>query len=159
MEVRLSQKQKLNSLFKKMGFAENPTLKDVFSLEKSKAILKYYWDTMIAENSVLLFAYSLTPKDLLKQVLLARKSAKGKTAIYLAGLLLLAREGNGLRELRTILAKRTNDRTWYRLTADLKETTADLSKLRPREWYDQITKELDIYQPFRTCGQPNLPCK
>jgi hypothetical protein len=153
MEVRLSQKQKLNSLFKNLGFKTDPTFKDVFSSKISKVVLLHYWDTMVAENSVALFAYSLTTKDLFKQVLIARKSAKSKTAIYLTGLLLLAREGSGLRELRAMLAKRTNDRTWYRLTADLKEITADLSKLRPREWYDQIKQEFKRYRPFRAVGK------
>jgi hypothetical protein len=157
MEARLSQKQKLNSLFKQLGFAKDPTFKDVFSVKISKAVLLHYWDTMVAENSVALFAYSLTTKDLLKQVLLARKSAKGKAAIYLTGLLLLAREGSGLRELRTMLAKRTNDRTWYRLVADLREVTADLSKLRPREWYDQIKREFKRYKPFRAVGKSTCP--
>jgi len=157
IEARLSQKQKLNSLFKQLGFAKDPTFKDVFSVKISKAVLLHYWDTMVAENSVALFAYSLTTKDLLKQVLLARKSAKGKTAIYLTGLLLLAREGSGLRELRTMLAKKTNDRTWYRLVANLREITADLSKLRPREWYDQIKREFKRYKPFRAVGKSTCP--
>jgi hypothetical protein len=152
-EVRLSQKQKLNSLFKQLGFADNPTFKDVFSAQKSKAVLMNYWNTMIAENNVVLFAYSLTTKDILKRVLVAREKAKGKTAIYLTGLLLLAQEGNGLRELRTMLAKKTNDRTWYRIMNDLRWITIDLSKLQPREWYNQVRQTFEDYQPLRTCGQ------
>ncbi len=148
-EVRLSQKQKMNSLFKQLGFKDNPTFKDVFSNHKSKAVLTHYWDTMIAGDGVALFAHHLTPKDLLKQVLIADRAAKGKTAIYLTGLLLLAREGAGLRELRAMLSKRANDRTWYRLVADLRAVTADLSKLRPREWYEQVRQALADYRPFR----------
>lgn len=148
-EVRLSQRQKMNAIFKQLGFAENPLLKDVFSTAKSKAVVNLYWQTMVAEQSLMLFAYPLTTKDLLKQVLLARKSAKGKTAIYLTGLLLLARDGSGMRELRAVIAKRANDRTWYRLVADLKETTALLNKLKPTEWYEQVCKAFQSYQPYR----------
>jgi len=43
------------------------------------------------------------------------------------------------------------------LTADLKEITADLSKLRPREWYDQIKREFKRYKPFRAVGKSTCP--
>jgi hypothetical protein len=150
IEVRVSQKRKLNSLFEQLGFAKDPTFQDVFCKEKSKAIVLHYWNTMIAEDSMVLFAHSLTIKDLLNQVLVARKDAKGKTAIYLTALLFLAREGNGLRELRTMLSKGNNDRTWYRMVGDLRAITADLGKLQPRGWYDQIKQAFNDYRTFRT---------
>lgn len=148
-EVRLSQKQKMNSLFKTLGFAENPTFQDVFSTAKSKAVVNSYWNKMVESGGSLLFGHTLTAKDLLKQILLAEKKAKPKELIYRTGLLLLLREGNGMRELRSVLSKRTNDRTWYRVAADAKETGAALSKLRPREWFDQIRSEFISYQPFK----------
>ena len=153
LEIRLSEKRKMNALFKKLGLPENPNFKEVFSTVKSKAVVNHYWDTMIEKNSLLLFSHSLTAKDLLKQILIACKKARGRTAVYLTGLLLLAREGNGLRELRATLAKRIGDRLWYRVCADLTETTKGLNKLRPREWYDQVKKVLESYQPY------HLPCK
>jgi hypothetical protein len=148
-EVRLVQKKKMNSLFKQLGLAESPTFKDVFSEEKSKKVLMYYWETMIEKNSLLLFAHTLTPKDLLNQILLARKDAKAVKAIYLAGLLVLAPDGNGIRELRSILSKRNRDRTWYRIYADLNEIMKQLNKLKPREWYAQVQHALTVYKPYR----------
>lgn len=148
-EVRLSQKQKMNGLFKQLGFKESPTFKYVFSSQKSKVVLAHFWNTMIAGDGVVLFAHRVTSKDLLKRVLIASKTAKGKTAIYLTGLLLLAQEGAGLRELRVALSKRTNDRTWYRLMDDMRAVTADLSTLRPREWYERVRQALVDYRPFR----------
>ncbi len=153
LEIRLSEKRKMNNVFKKLGLPENPTFKDAFSVIKSKVVVNHYWDTMIEQNSLLLFSHSLTAKDLLKQILITRKKAKGRTAVYLTGLLLLAREGSGLRELRATLAKRISDRLWYRLRADLVETTDGLNKLKPREWYEQVKQALASYQPF------HLPCK
>lgn len=148
-EIRLSEKRKMNSLFKKLGFKEKPTFEEVFSVQKSKAVLSHYWNTIFAKDGLSLFACALSPKDLLKQILVARKSAKGKSAVYHTGLLLLARESNGLRELRSILAKKSNDRAWYRLVADFREIAMDLSKLNPRAWYVQIIKALENYEPFR----------
>ena len=148
-ETRLSQKQKMNSLFKELGFAENPTFRDVFSTAKSKAVMNRYWSKMVENGGTLLFGHSLTAKDLLKQILLAEKKAKPKEVIYRTGLLLLLREGNGMRELRSVLSKRSNDRTWYRLAIDAKETGAALNKLKPREWFEQIKSAFTTYQPFK----------
>jgi len=148
LEIRLSQKRKLNAIFEKLGFAKNPTFHDAFSLDKSTKVINYYWDTMIAGQSASLFVPSPTPKDLLNQVLIARKSAKGKTAVYLAALILFARDGNGLRELRSILAKRVDDRTWYRIVGEFRGIVADLGNVRPRDWYEQVQKGLLSYQPL-----------
>ena len=148
LEIRLCHKRKMNTVFKKLGLKENPTCREVFSLEKSTKVINYYWDTMIAGQSAALFVPSPTPKDLLNQVLIARKSAKGKTAIYLAALVLFARDGNGLRELRSILAKRIDDRTWYRISSEWQGIIADLGDVRPRDWYDQVQKGLLSYQPI-----------
>jgi hypothetical protein len=74
---------------------------------------------------------------------------KAKETIYRLGLLELVRDGRGMRELRSTLAKRMNDRTWYRMAADVKETQIALSKLKPRDWYEQIQKTLESYPLFR----------
>lgn len=146
LEVRLSQKRKMNALFKELGFATDPTFRDVFSTKKSKKVVNHYWETLIAGFSISLFTHSDTPKDLLRRILVARKGAKGKTAIYLVGLLLLARDENGIRELRSILGKKSDDSTWYRFASDIRGIAADLGKMRPREWYEQVQKALSSYQ-------------
>jgi uncharacterized protein YggL (DUF469 family) len=145
-EVRLCKKQKIKALFKELGFTDNLTFKDVFSVTKSKAVLLQYWTKMIEDNNLLLFAHSTSAKDLLKQICLAHPEAKSKTSIYLVGLLCLARDGNGLRELRTMLAKRNNSRTWYRTVTDLKELSKTLESLKPREWFNQIKTALARYE-------------
>jgi len=150
MEVRLSQKQKMNSLFKKLGFNDNPTFREVFEVRKSKTILSYYWNTMMSGNMNILFGYSIAAKDLLRQILVADKTIKAKEAIYQTGLVLAMREANGMRELRSILAKRATDRTWYRIATNAKEIGIALANLKPREWYEQIKQTLEDYRPFRT---------
>jgi len=150
IEARLSEKRKMNSLFEKLGFPKNPTFRDVFSTQKSKAILLYYWDTMITKNGLMLFAHAPTNKDLLRQIITSRKKMKGKQAIYLAGLILLARDGNGLRELRSVLSRKIDDRTWYRIMDDLNMIALDLKKLKPREWYDQVFEAISDYKPVHS---------
>lgn len=148
LEVRLSQKRKMSTLFKKLGFKENPTFQEVFSKTISKKVVGHYWDTMVAGYSTALFVPSFEPKDVLKQVLLARRKAKGKTAIYFTGLLLLGRDANGLRELRSMLKKTCDDRTWFRLAADIREIQSDLGKIRLRSWFEQVQKGLSDYKPI-----------
>lgn len=148
-EVRLCQKQKINSLFKKLGYAPNPTFRDIFSEQKSLTVLEHYWRTLLNGNSALLFANTLTSKDLLKQILLVQQGIKPKEAIYRLGLIWVAREGHGLRELRACLTKRADDRTWYRVALDAKKTEESLSRLRPREWHNQIENAFKSYQPYR----------
>lgn len=150
IEARLSQKRKMNSLFKKLGFIENPTFKDVFSTKISKTVLLDYWNTMLGANTALLFAHSLTTKDLLRQILITDRKMKAKEVVYRAGLLWLVQDNNGMRELRSILSKRANDRSWYRMAMDAKETGIALNKLKPREWCEQIMKSLENYKPFKT---------
>ena len=150
MEARLSQKRKMNSLFEKLGFAKNPTFKDVFSIQKSRAVLLYYWETMITKNGLMLFAHAPTNKDLLRQIITSRKKMKGKQAIYFTGLILLARDGNGLRELRSVLSRKIDNRTWYRIMDDLNMIALDLKKLKPREWYDQVYEAISDYKPVHS---------
>ena len=150
-EVRLCHKRKINSLFKQLGFAEKPTFQDVLSVEKAKSVLKHYWMTIIEEGAIGLFSFSLTAKELLEQILLTGPpKPKGKQAVYFVGLLQLAKEGNGLRELRSILTKNgMNDRSWYRTADDYKELSKQLEKLKPREWLEQIRKQVSDYKPYR----------
>lgn len=150
-EVRLCHKRKINSLFKQLGFAEKPTLRDVLSVEKAKKVLNHYWTTIMEEGAIGLFSFSLTAKEVLDEVLLTGPpKPKGKQAVYLVGLLQLAKEGNGLRELRSILTKNgMNDRSWYRTTEDYKELSKQLAKLKPREWLEQIRKQVSDYKPYR----------
>ncbi|HEX8974167.1 MAG TPA: hypothetical protein VF817_01620 [Patescibacteria group bacterium] len=149
IEARLESKRKINSLFKNLGFDQNPTLKDVFSVEKSNAVLLNYWERMIEKNSLLLFANSSTPKELLKQICIARPNTKGKSSIYFMGLITLIRDGNGMRELRGILKNHANDRSWYRIAGDITKITKSLQKLRPREWYDQVLTGISQYKPYQ----------
>ncbi len=148
LEVRLCKRQKIQSLFKRLNFNDTLTFKEVFSTEKSKAVVLDYWQRMVEGSGLILFTHSNTSKDLLKQIYIARPNTKSKLAIYLIGLLCLAREGNGLRELRSILAKSNNSRTWYRTVKDLKHLSDDLDKLKPRDWFKQIKTGISNYKPI-----------
>lgn len=148
-EIRLSKKQKLNSLFKKLGFPENPTFKDVFSKKISQSVVSYYWKTLIENNSLLLFSFVTGPKDILKQVLIADPSLKPKQALYFTSLIIMTKDGNGTRELRSILSKYSDNRTWYRIKDDIKKVVSLVKKVRQRDWFYQVENSIEKFETFK----------
>lgn len=145
-EVRLLKKKKINSMLKKFGYEENPTFKDVFSSELSKKIVIHYWKTIInAENSGL-FLIPLSNKDLMQVIFMAQPNIKPKQAIYLAGLSIVSKDG--MRELRSIISKKSGERTWYRIVEDIRAVNELTSKNRIRSWVPQVGAKLENYKPF-----------
>lgn len=51
MEVRLTQKKKINSVLRDLGYKENPTIKDIFKKDVCQKVLIDYWQQMIFEKS------------------------------------------------------------------------------------------------------------
>lgn len=149
-EIRMSKKQKLNALFKKLGLKENPNFEDVFKKKISKSVVQHYWDTLVKNNSTILFGFSTGPKDLLKQILISNPKLKPKQALYFASLMSMTKDGNGIRELRAILSKYGDNRTWYRIKADIKSISGLLKKTRSRDWFDQIEKVLNKFETFKS---------
>jgi hypothetical protein len=74
---------------------------------------------------------------------------KTKNAIYLTGLLLLAKSGGGVAEIRSILGPKSNSRTWYRIISDLRSLSSTLPSNLVRSWVRQIDTELDHYKPLK----------
>lgn len=145
-EVRLVRKRKMNSLFRKLGCKENPLFKEVFSSVLSKKIVIHYWKTIInAENSGL-FSVPLSNKDLMQVIFTAQPKIKPKQAIYLAGLSIISKDG--MRELRSIVSKKSGERTWYRIAEDIRVVNELASKNRIRSWVSQVGTKLENYSPF-----------
>jgi hypothetical protein len=148
-EIRLSQKQKMNKVLEDLGYQKNPVFKQVFNAEMSKKVVMDYWKKLIKERNLGLFSLSVSIKDMFRTLFLSDKNLKPKQAIYLLGLFMLAKDENGMRQLRTIIAKRSHDRTWYRLAKDMQEASELITKNKLRDWVTQIDKNLDKYKPYR----------
>lgn len=148
-EIRLSQKQKMNKVLEELGYKKNPTFKDIFSIEMSKKVVNNYWKKLIKERNLGLFSISLSIKDILQTLFFADKKLKPKQAIYLLGLFILARDENGMRQLRTIVTKRSHDRTWYRIAKDMQQASELITKNKLRDWVTQLDKQIDEYKPYR----------
>ena len=148
-EIRLSQKQKMNKVLEDLGYKKNPVFKEVFNTEISKKVVTGYWKKLIKERNLGLFSISLSIKDILQTLFLADKKVKPKQAIYLLGLFMLARDENGMRQLRTIVSKRSHDRTWYRIAKDMHEASEIITKNKIRDWVTQLDKALENYEVYK----------
>ena len=148
-EIRLSQKQKMNKVLESLGYVKNPTFKQVFSSQLSKKVVGEYWRKLIRERSLGLFSITLSTKDILRTIFLADTKLKPKQAIYLLGLFMLAKDENGMRQLRTIVSKRSHDRTWYRIVKDIQEASELITKNKVRDWVTQIDKSIEKFEAYK----------
>ncbi len=148
-EVRLSQKQKMNSVLEKLGYAKNPTFRDIFRVEIAQKVVLDYWKKLIKERNLGLFSISLTQKDILRTLYLANPKLKPTRAIYYLGLFIVGKDENGMRELRSIVTKKAHDRTWYRIAKDMQTAGELITKNKLRDWVTQIDSALVNYKPYK----------
>jgi len=146
-EVRLSEYKKMVSVFKNYGIKKSFVFKDLFSSEISQNIVFGYWQTLL-KNSMSCYLPITTPKELLNLVILSYPKQKSLKQIQLVGLLLLASDGNGLPELRAILSKNQDKRSWYKLMETVKDSSEKIQQIKPREWIYQIESDLKTYAPL-----------
>lgn len=154
-EIRLNLKQKMNSVLEKLGYRKNPIFREVFSSEVSQKVVTDYWQKLIKEKSLGLFSISVSVKDILQTLFLADKKLKPNRAVYLLGLFTLAKDENGMRQLRSIVSKRSQDRTWYRIAKDMQTASELITKNRIRDWITQIDKKLEDYKPYKIKNYEN----
>ena len=114
-----------------------------------------YWNKLIKERNLGLFSISISNKDILQNLFLVNQNLKPKQAVYLLGLFILAKDENGMRQLRTIVSKKSNDRTWYRIAKDVQKVSENLTKNKIRNWVAQIDKTLENYKPYKTTYENN----
>ncbi len=161
-EIRLSHKPKMNKVLEQLGYTKNPTLKDVFNTEMSKKVVTEYWQKLIKERNLGLFSVSVSIKDILRTLFLAKRTLKPKQAIYLIGLFMLGKDENGMRELRSIISKKSHDRTWYRIAKDMQEASELITKNKLRDWVTQIDRKLDEFKAYKhkkLSTEAGLVCK
>ena len=149
-EIRLGRKQKLNKVLNDLGYEKNPSFKDVFNSEMSKAVVNDYWQKLVTDRNLGLFSLDLKPKEILQSLYVSNKELKPKQAVYLFGLFTLARDSNGMRELRTIVTKNANDRTWYRLAKDTRTVCDLIAENNLRNWVKDLDKELKNYKTYKS---------
>lgn len=148
-EIRLNHKQKMNKVLEQLGYPKNPTFKDVFNAEMSRKVVTDYWNRIIKARNLGLFSVPFGAKDILRTLYVANIKIKPKQAIYLIGLFMLGKDENGMRELRSIVTKKSDDRTWYRLAKDMQVASELIAKNNLRDWVVQIDNNLAQFKPYK----------
>ena len=149
-EVRLNKKQKMDKVLEQVGYTKSPSFKDVFNSDLSQKVVASYWEKIIKEKNQGLFSVSLSLKDILQVIFLVDRNIKPNKAIYFLGLYMLAKDEDGMRQLRSIVTKRMHERTWYRMASDMRYASELITKNNLRSWVKQIDKSLANYQPYKT---------
>ena len=138
----------MNSVLRKLGFPENPKLKDIFKKNICQKIVSYYWEEMILDGNTFLFQPIDNPQRIIQQLIKKNKKIKPKELIYLAGLYVVSRDV-GVRELRVILSQLSSPRSWYRIAKDFKKLKLAHYQY---EWVKEIKKALKKFEPLRING-------
>ena len=149
IEIRLTQRQKINGVLTRLGFAANPTFQQVFKKDVCQKIVQSYWDTIIEGENLFLFGMESNPKNLLKRILRQHPKMRAKDALYLVGLNALCTDEGGIRDLRMILEKRQSQRGWYRITDGIRLLNAGRSDRTLHDWVRQIRTALKHFDPYR----------
>lgn len=146
IEARLAKKVKMNATLKTLGFATDPTFKDVFKKDLCKKVLLNYWNELITSKNLFLFDVESNPKKTLDTIFKNKPKTKPKDAIYLVGLRVLSKEG--IRDTRSVIERYATARTWYRIAEDLKFLD-EISGKNYHGWVKQIKDALDVFKPYR----------
>ena len=147
MEVRLSRKQKMNEVLKKLGHPTNPTFADIFSKTLCKEIISDYWASFVVDKNLFLFDLGSSPPQLLRRIL--AEGIKPKEAVYLTGLAILSREDGGIREIRSVIEKAHGTRAWYRIAEGFKRLNEKTKQKQCHSWVAQVSKSIDKFDSFR----------
>jgi len=148
-EIRLARKQKMNKVISDLGFEKNPSFQDVFSSDMSQKVVYEYWKKIILHRSTGLFSLELSVKEILQVMFLTDPKLKPRKAIYLLGLFVLARDAQGMTQLRAMVTQRVHDRTWYRMKDELDYASELITKNNLRDWVKEIDEELKNYKPYK----------
>ncbi len=149
IEVRLIRRPKMNSMLKKLGFKENPTLKDVFKKDVCQKIVLFYWEEIIKGENIFLFELSNNPMKLYARIIQTNPKIKVKEAMNLVALSVLAKDDGGIREFRTLTEKRTKQRNWYRISDGIKRLNKLAEKQPLHSWVKQIDDAIKDFRPIK----------
>jgi len=158
LEIRLTQKQKINAVLKGLGLPPNPTFEQIFKKDVCQKVVQSYWEKIVEGENLFLFGVESNPKNLLKRILRQHPKMQAKNAVYLVGLNALCNDEGGIRELRAILEKRQSQRGWYRTTEGISLLNEGRSDRHLHGWLRQIRDALKDFKPYKVRSPPkNLP--
>ncbi len=147
MEVRLSEKPKMNAVLARLGFAQNPTFSDIFKLAVCQKILLDYFQTYI-EPSLFIFDFEDTPQKILRMLFKNNPKMRTATIFQLALLKMACKDKGGVKDLRQMLGKRASKRSWDRIGVKIKLLNKTAIIENCHEYIKQIKTALQQFKPY-----------
>jgi len=147
IEARITNRTKLKSLMKKVGLSGQLTFEQIFSSELSKRILILYLDQYLFHDSHFIYISQDKPEDLLK--LLLENNIQPKKALYLISVFTISRT-KSIRYLRSMLESHSTNRTWSRISRDIKLLNQILLRKTKYKFVDDIKQTVDEFKPFKS---------
>lgn len=147
LEVRLSQKRKVQEVLNPNSPKLEVTFEQVFKEATSVQVLQDYWYRYIS-SSALQFSEIRSPLTIAKMLAHKGTPNNAKDLIYLTGLCLLSQDANGLTELRGLIERNYSRQTWYRVSSDCKRLNEAMIEYQ-EEWVKQVESELKDYKTFK----------
>ena len=155
MEVRLTQKRKLNEIMVSVGSKKDPSFEDIFKSKICQKIINLYWDTLVYDNNYFLFHSTSGPQNFLRQILKNTTGIKQKRALYLVGLIQTVEDDGGIMGLRKML--KISNRAWYRIVDDFRKL--DFLEDEGLEWVLDIKTQLSKFEPVKLAKLRVKQCK
>lgn len=147
LEVRLSQKRKVQEVINPDNPKQEVTFEQAFSEALSQKVLQDYWSRYIS-SSALQFSEIRSPLTIAKMLAHKGTPNNAKDLIYLTGLCLLSQDSNGLTELRGIIERNYSRQTWYRVSKDCKRLNEAMIEYQ-EEWVKEVEEGIKNYKPHR----------
>lgn len=148
LEARLSNRTKLKSILKELGYSKDPTFEYIFSKKMCQKIMQRYWQKIVSEKYFFLFDTDSKPQKLLQKII-SKLDVKPKQAIYLTGLKILCKDADGISGLRQCLEKNCSSKTWSRITQDFEILNSLNINDDYQEWLKQINSEINQFNPYK----------
>jgi len=147
IEVRISQKRKMNEMLEKLGHSKDLVFQDLFKSNICQEIVIWYWNNWIMKGNKMLFISKDTPQDILKQVM-SSTEVKPKEVVTLVGIIVLMKDGGGVRDLKSMLAPYYGKDYWYRLIKRAEEVSDTMIDSPYPPWIKEIEKQLKEFIPL-----------
>lgn len=146
LELRLKDRRKMTSMLQKVGIENDSlTLWSMFSEEKSKRLLQYYWDAIYEELRPVLLQ-ELEAHEQFTLIAKQRPEWKPQKVLAHVALFTMLREV-GHRKVRTLFGKRFSDRTMQRMYKDIK--ALDFKILNKAKPFEHVTQSLKDFTPLK----------
>lgn len=102
IEIRLTDKRKMQKILSEVGFKNEITFKNIFNKKLSQKIILLYWDKLFSK-SMFVFHIDNNPQSILQKILRVSPKIKLSKAIKIVGLYLLSKDEEGLRGFKSIV--------------------------------------------------------